>query len=384
MVAAVRQGKSMRSVARRFRVSLRTVQHWFRRARGQRLERVDWRTRPRGRRIPINRTPAAVERTVLELRRTLGTSVLGECGADAIHHQLRQAPGLTCVPTVRTIGRILQRHGAVERGQRQRRPAPPPGWYLPAAAARHVEVDLFDVIEDLKLAGGPLIDVLTGVALHGGLPGAWPLRQASTTQLLPCILARWQRWGLPGYAQFDNDTRFQGGHNHPDVFGRVTRRCMELGVTPVFVPPRELGMQNAIENFNGLYQTKVWQRYHFPSLRALHAQSQRYVAARCDRLAARFANAPARLPWPANPAPATLLLPRGRVIFIRRTNDRGSLTVLGHTWRIDPHWCHRLVRAEVDLATARISCYGLRRSAPAEQPLIAELPYSYPRTDLAP
>jgi len=48
MVAAVRRGHSPRKVAKRFGVSLRTVQFWVGRASGQRLDRIDWSDRPRG------------------------------------------------------------------------------------------------------------------------------------------------------------------------------------------------------------------------------------------------------------------------------------------------------------------------------------------------
>ena len=72
------------------------------------------------------------------------------------------------------------------------------------------------------------------------------------------------------------------------------------------------------------------------------------------------------------------------MIYVRRTSDQGTLTFLGHTWRVDPHWCHRLVRAEVDLERHEIRCFALRRSAPAEQPLLRVLPYHYPRRALVP
>ena len=56
MVSAVRHGTPMRSVARRFHVSLNTVQRWVRRAQGQRLSRVEWTDRPAGcRRSPLVR-----------------------------------------------------------------------------------------------------------------------------------------------------------------------------------------------------------------------------------------------------------------------------------------------------------------------------------------
>jgi hypothetical protein len=48
--------------------------------------------------------------------------------------------------------------------------APPPlGWYLPAVATREAELDSFDVVEGLVLEGGPQVEVLTGITVHGGL-----------------------------------------------------------------------------------------------------------------------------------------------------------------------------------------------------------------------
>lgn len=189
--------------------------------------------------------------------------------------------------------------------------------------------------------------------------------------------------GRPTYAQFDNDTRFQGPHQHPDVFGRVVRLCLQLGVTPVFVPPREFGLQNAIEHFNGLYTAKVWRRFLFRSLAALVRHTTRYVEARRHRVAPRIDTAPARTPWPTKWRFRPRVLPAGRIVFIRRTTARGQIELLGHAWTVDPLWCHRLVRAELDLAHGQVSCFALRRRAPAEQPLLRVLDYHYPRGDLA-
>lgn len=380
MVAAVRRGASQRVVARRFGVSLRTVQYWVGRAANQRLDRVDWSDRRRCSHRAPNRAPAPVEDCVLDVRAALKKSILGECGAVAIREAL-VADG-TPAPAVRTIGRILARRGALDRQRRQRRPPPPPGWHLPPVRARTVELELFDVIEMLKLADGPLIDILTGVALHGGTPLAVPLLQATTTAVLDQLRTHWQTYGRPGYAQFDNDTRFQGAHQHRDVFGRVVRLCLQLGISPVFVPPREFGLQNPVENFNGLWQRKVWDRYRFGSFAALTDHSVQYVAARRQRLAARSATAPPRRPWPPAWHWHPEQLPAGTVIYIRRTSERGTVSFLGHTWLVDPHWCHRLVRAEVDLRQHEIRCFALRRNAPAEQPLLQVLPYHYPRQDL--
>lgn len=357
------------------------IQDWVQRASGQRLDRVDWTDhRQRGHTAP-NRTSPALEDHVLRLRRHLRRSILGEAGAEAIHAAL--APCDAPRPSVRTIGRILARHGQVDAHRRERRSPPPPGWYLPEVRTRRAELELFDFIEMLKLQHGPLLDVFTGVALHRGLPVAWPeLRGATTTSVLARLMAHWQREGCPGYAQFDNDTRFQGAHQHPDVFGRVVRLCLQLGITSVFVPPREFGMQNPIEHFNGLWQAKIWRRYRFPGSQALQQTNGRYLAARRERLAARAAEAPQRHPWPPQWTWRPAHLVAGTVVYLRRTSDHGTITLLGHSWRVDPHWRHRLVRAEVDLRHAVIRCMALRRRAPLDQPVLCELPYQYPRNDL--
>ena len=85
MVAAVRSGRAMRWVARKFRVSLLTVQRWFQRAKGLRLDRVDFSDRPAGPRQAANRVARKVEDLVLTTRRDLRKERdLGEFGAAAI------------------------------------------------------------------------------------------------------------------------------------------------------------------------------------------------------------------------------------------------------------------------------------------------------------
>jgi hypothetical protein len=197
----------------------------------------------------------------LELRTGLRKhSVLGEYGAEAIQQALHSETSANA-PSRATINRVLARHGLQDAPRRSRRPAPPRGWYLPAVAGGQSELDSFDLIEDLKIAGGPLTSILTGTSLHGGLVDAWPLSEATAKLILQRLIERWQREGLPQYAQFDNGTQFQGAHQWPDSIGRVSRLCLALQVIPVFAPPREPGFQNAIEGFNALWQTKVWQRF---------------------------------------------------------------------------------------------------------------------------
>jgi transposase len=248
MVRRVRTGVGLREVARQMGVSVSVVSRWVAHSTGQRLDRVSFADHKRGR--PWNRTQAVMERHIVQTRAHLREqSVLGEYGAEAIERALQEHGSAV---SRATINRVLRRYGATDAHGRVRRAAPPKGWYLPEVAAGRVEVDCFDFIEDLKIAGGPLLCVLTGKSLHGALTDAWVLDGLSARRAVDCLQRRWWHDGLPAYAQFDNDTVFQGAHQYPDTVGRVSRLCLALGVVPVFVPPLEHGMQNLIESFNGL------------------------------------------------------------------------------------------------------------------------------------
>jgi hypothetical protein len=310
---------------------------------------------------------------VVRLRRQLlEESTLGEHGREAIQRELRTR-GLEA-PSVRTIDRILDRHGLLDGKARVRRPPPPRGWYLPRLAAGHCELDSFDVIEDLKIADGPLLEVLTGVSLHGGLALALPRQNIVSRTVEEALVAFWRSFGLPAYSQFDNDTRFYGAHGKPDRLGCVVRRCLGLGVTPVFTPPRETGFQAAIEGFNGRWQRAVWRRFHHRSESELDRRSQAFLRALRDRLAARIEAAPARQPFP-NSLPSLDAPLRGRLIFLRRLSPGGSALLLGRSIAVSRPWAHRLVRAELDIDGDHMRFFALRRRDPLHQDLLREMPY---------
>ena len=374
MVRAVREGKGLRRVARRFAVSVSTVSHWVEHARGKRLARVSFASGKPG--LAWNRTPASVETRILRTRATLRKhSVLGEYGADAIAAALGEGTKRPALVSRATIYRVLERRGALDAVHRQRRPAPPKGWYLPDLAPGKAEMDSFDFIEDLKIANGPLVSLLTGISLHGALTDAWVMPQRRATATVAALLARWKACGLPTYAQFDNDTVFQGPHQFADTVGRVSRLCLALGVIPVFAPPREPGLQNAIEGFNALWQSKVWQRHHCRNVATLRRVSATYIAAHRNKTAHRRDSAAARRPFPKRFTFDLNAALKGLMIFIRRSDEHGTVHLLGSAYPVDKNWPHRLVRCEVSFTHRRIRFYALRRRESDDQPLLHEIKY---------
>lgn len=379
MVAMARRGCSIREIARKFRVSRPTVERWIERAQGKRLDRTSFNDRSCAPRTVANRTNSETEELVLNIRRELKEhSALGEFGAVAIRREL-QTRSLRPVPSLRTLGRILERGGALDYRRRVRRPPPPKGWYLPEVASGRAEIDLFDFVEGLVIRGGTEVEVFNAVSLHGGLAGSFPASPYNTEMALRALLQHWREVGVPDYAQFDNDTRFQGPHQYADTIGRVIRLSLSLEVVPTFAPPREHGLQNAVESYNGLWQGKVWGRFEHHSLEALQEQSGKYVSASRARNAQRIESAPPRRRFPRKWKWNEQGKVKGHIIYIRRTDERGHVTVLGRKHEVSTNWTHRLVRCEVDIDKKEIRFYALRRSDWKAQPLLRRVHYELPR-----
>jgi hypothetical protein len=374
----LREGQSQQVVADQFDVAKSTVRYWNKRAGNERFDRIDWSDRRTTRSGTHNRTQKDVEQCVLRLRVFLKEkSDLGEYGGKAIH---REMSSLNCpaIPAVRTINAILARHGCFDGKRRIRRPAPPTGWYLPPVAEGLAELDAFDYVEDLRLESKlGFVQVFNGISIHGGLACSFPKCRMSAENTVSAMMEHWKLFGTPEYAQFDNATVFMGSR-HPDSVGKVIRVCLSLGVIPVFVPPRETGFQANIERYNGAWQRGVWERFHFKSRQALLKQSERYVHAYREKHWSSMVSAPNRYEIPKGWQVRYEERPQGTIIFIRRTNDKGLVTVLGHDWMVDKNWSNRLVRAEVKLNDNVIEFYRLRRREPNDQPLMNTVQYHFP------
>jgi transposase len=113
MALAVRRGQTQRVVARRFGVSLGHLQYWLARAHGQKLAQVDWSDQSTAPRQHGRQTSLSLQRQVLALRQELRTGDLGFIGAQAVLDALRARRPQGRLPSLRTIGRILKRHGTL-------------------------------------------------------------------------------------------------------------------------------------------------------------------------------------------------------------------------------------------------------------------------------
>jgi hypothetical protein len=110
-----------------------------------------------------------------------------------------------------------------------------------------------------------------------------------------------------------------------------------------------MGLQAMIESYNGWWQARVWSRFQHADLADLQQPSGRQVRALRQQRAARLEADPKRRPFPAGWELDLKKRLRGRLIYLRRTNAQGAVTLLGRTWPVSAVWPSRLVRCEVDL-----------------------------------
>jgi hypothetical protein len=151
-----------------------------------------------------------MEDLIVTVRRELkASSALGEYGDVAVQRELLDRK-IADVPSVRTIGRVLQRRGALDGRHRIRRPPPPPGWYLPEIAQARGELDSFDIVEGLVIEGGVHVEVLNGISIHGGLIGCWPSTAITATMATEALIEHGAHSGFPFMLSSTTTPAFKG------------------------------------------------------------------------------------------------------------------------------------------------------------------------------
>jgi hypothetical protein len=97
------------------------------------------------------------------------------------------------------------------------------------------------------------------------------------------------------------------------------------------------------------------------------------------RRSERIDTAPSRRAFPVPWRLDQQAHPRGRIIFVRRTDAAGAVRLLERSYAVDPRWANRLVRAEFDLDAGQIRFYALRRKEPTVQPMLREIDHRLPK-----
>jgi hypothetical protein len=194
--------------------------------------------------------------------------------------------------------------------------------------------------------------------------GAVCLRLASSRRMdevLGFLGECWKDLGLPERVQLDNARELSGWGPAARHLSRVIRLCLRFGVEPVFIPAHEPQFNGGVENFNGWFQPRLFdRRYTRPGdLRRELARLQEAVNTQHvhPRLGGRTP-AQHRRGLRLRKLPASFVAPTqrqklaaGRVTFIRRVSPTGTVSVLSQSYRVGKR--HRGLYLRLVIDTAR-------------------------------
>jgi hypothetical protein len=190
----------------------------------------------------------------------------------------------------------------------------------------------------------------------------------------------WKSLGLPAQVQFDNAREVAGWGPAARYLSRVLRLCLRFGVEPLLIPPGRPQRNGSVENFNGWFQPRLFQR-HYSQLGALKRELQRleetvntqHVQPRLNGLTpvqyrrrTKLRKLPLNYLIPHEP----LSIAAGRITFFRQITKHGHVHLLSQTFFVGKRLKGEYVKVLLDTKLAHLTVYRYGR-------IFKRFPYSF-------
>jgi hypothetical protein len=164
------------------------------------------------------------------------------------------------LPSPCTVERVLRRHGLTTPRERVPRLLPHPVYPAPHAQCSD-RLHEVDSVAPIYPKGRNYRDYI--LACKGTFDGAVCPRLASSRRMTEVLTLRgecWKSLGLPEQVQFDNAREVTGWRPGARYLSRVNRLCLRYGVAPWFIPPARPRRNGSVEDFNGRFLPRLFQR----------------------------------------------------------------------------------------------------------------------------
>jgi putative transposase len=317
------------------------------------------------------RIPPELERAILSVRRRLQarTSPANRyclTGAASIRAELKDL-GIRPLPCERTIDRVLERNGLTLPKVRLAPLLPRQEYPGPQARASN-QLHQVDLVGPVYLKGSRRrYYIWVG---KDAFDGAVCLRLAYSRRMdevLGFLGECWKDLGIPEQVQLDNARELCGWGPAARYLSRVIRFCLRFAVGPVFIPAGEPQYNGGVENFNGWFQPRLFdRRYSRPGdlrrelARLQEAVNTQHVHPRLGgrtpvqhRRGLRLRKLPASFVVPTDRQP----IAAGRVTFIRRVSPAGTVSVLSQSFRVGKKHRGLYLRLVVDTGRGWLTAY---------------------------
>jgi transposase InsO family protein len=362
-------GQSVEVICQTLERSREWFHTWWRRYRAMGVEGLYDLTRARQSTSLIS---PEMERTILSIRKRLESTYHPQTryaliGASAIQTELKSL-NIRTVPCVRTIERVLQRNGVTLPRVRLARFLPTHIYPAPQASDSN-HLHQVDLVGPICLKGQKqryyiffvCKDVFDGaICLKLG-------RSRKIEAVLEFLGESWKTLGRPKQMQFDNAREYLGWGPAARYLSRMIRLCLRFEVEPIFIPPARPQRNGSVENFNGWFQPRLFQR-HFTRVSALKRELQRlqetvnaqHVQRKLGGLTPeqyrrrkKLQKLPSRFVVPTEALPVAA----GRVTFIRQVTVHGKIHLLSQTFSIGKCLKGQYVKVVLDTRHAQLTLY---------------------------
>jgi transposase InsO family protein/transposase-like protein len=313
-----------------------------------------------------NRTPAEIEEIVKLVRLNLYNQDLF-CGAQAIRWELEDL-GISPLPSLRTINRILKRNDLTHRRTGKYEPKGTSYPKLPALLPNQThQMDMVGpcyLTGPIRFYGLNVIDTTTArCGLHSSL-------SKSGKDVLDGTWDIWSRLGIPDNLQVDNAMSFLGSPRYPRALSQFVRLCLQNDVEPWFIPMAEPWRNGNIEKFNDHYQQKFLSKVVMTSTDELaagtmtfeqrHNSAYRYskLGGKTPIKALSASKATLRFPNPEDKPQQRLEKPEtGRYHLVRLIRRDLKLNVLGELFSVAPELMLEYVVATIDVKEQKLRLF---------------------------
>lgn len=356
-------GESPAEIAQDLGRTTRWVRKWVARHDEQTTER-DWaQSRSRAPHTSPSRTPADVEAQILSARERLVANPRAQYGSLAIQWELRRL-GVEPIPPARTIERVLARAGVSQPRRRQ-------GGYVskgvPYPAPRSVEpgtTHQIDMVGPRHLFGAAKFHALNLIDVGSHLAGNEIVTELAPPGLARSLVGIWTRVGIPAVAQFDNHANFRGGIPPAwQHFSPIVATCLDLGVTPRFIPLREPWRNGIVEHFNDVWDKSFFRTEVFSSIEHLRAENAAFIEFHNThhRYSAHGGVTPNQIwdgrlhrPLAAAYQPPTRLPAMGRIEVVRYIRSNRRIDLFGKRLTVAEDQTHQYVTAIIKVRTKKV------------------------------
>ncbi len=356
------EGKEPSKIFKKLGISKSWFYKWLKRYRDvKRKDKEKWfKEKSRAPKNVHNKTNSEKENIIIDVRKSLvegkEEDTKYRCiGAEEIRFRMHQlGHSEKEMTSLSTIKRIIKRNGLVIQKRKRYLRVKSEKRYTLLNPTKINEVHQMDFVGPRYIKGYGAISSLNLIDFASNKVKIQQYTSRNMDFVIEFLLDCWSNNAIPNYLQMDNGAYFIGDMKHPRHFSRVVRLCLYFGIEPVFVAPKKPWMNGLIEDFNGDFNEKFWEKGQFKDLEHIREESKIFLKRHNERQDWKhrknnletipIRKVPKNFKIDINNLPIT----EGKIHFIRQVKENGNIAVLNEDFFVDKSLSYEYVWTTID------------------------------------